>query len=469
MWYIKPIPYFGIPTDVLYEGIAYEPHPKQELLLQATEDVVGFGGAAGGGKTDGILFKALHRAESEAGTDIVAFRKTNADAIKPKAIWPRLLQMTAHQAQGHAGWASRNQPPYSVTHPYNSSRITIGHLQKPTTYLDWQGSGIDMFMFDELTHFTAEEFHYLRSRLAREEGRQSQVVFTCNPDPQSWVKQLLAPWVDDQHEWYPLDPDVVLYVETGETPEEVTHHKEPGKGRFSLRFIPSKLEDNPSIGAEYEKQLESLPKIFRDALLEGDWNLVVKAGAYFNIHVLPIGPRSDSPIVRTVRFWDTAGGQKQSGDYMVGCKMSRQKDGNIFIQDVWRERVSAGRIEQIILDVADRDGKHVLVGLEQEGASEAGAFVIGVRRKLQKKGIRSVSMRPRTDKGKRAQPFAAAAEQGLVSVADEPWRRAFVNELVLFPDGANDDQFDAGAGGYILVARKQGDYSYWSSSSGGVQ
>jgi len=43
-------------------------------------------------------------------------------------------------------------------------KISFGHMDMDKDALKWQGSQIAMIAFDELTHFTKQQFFYMLSR-----------------------------------------------------------------------------------------------------------------------------------------------------------------------------------------------------------------------------------------------------------------------------------------------------------------
>ena len=84
------------------------------------------------------------------------------------------------------------------------------------------------------------------------------------------------------------------------------------KGRFvdaantaKRIFLPSTIDDNPSLSAEeYEESLAELPPIIRAKLRNGDWTAVEK-GEFFDRDLIEVAtPPRD--MVKEVRFWDLA-------------------------------------------------------------------------------------------------------------------------------------------------------------------
>jgi len=83
--------------------------------------------------------------------------------------------------------------------------------------------------FDELTHFTKKQFFYLLSRNRSTCGVRPYIRATCNPDPDSWVKELIEWRVDPETGYIIKERDGVIRYFTvdnsnivrGDTREEV--------------------------------------------------------------------------------------------------------------------------------------------------------------------------------------------------------------------------------------------------------
>jgi hypothetical protein len=61
----------------------------------------------------------------------------------------------------------------------------------------------------------------------------------------------------------------VKYVDATNYGTKIVHDE---RGR-TIRFIPSRMEDNPHLNPEYENDLLALPEVLRRALREGDWGV----------------------------------------------------------------------------------------------------------------------------------------------------------------------------------------------------
>lgn len=150
--------------------------------------------------------------------------------------------------------------------------------------------------------------------------------------------------------------------------------------------------------------------------------------------------------VRRVRAWDLAATEKKLSkddpDWTVGTLVAT--DGRAFyIEDVVRERLSPGAVEDLIYATAERDGRQVGIRLEQEPGSAGKILAAALIRGLAGYVVKA---EPSTgDKVSRALPFLAQAEAGNVKLVRAPWNGEWLAEMVAFPVGTHDDQVDTAA------------------------
>lgn len=153
-----------------------------------------------------------------------------------------------------------------------------------------------------------------------------------------------------------------------------------------------------------------------------------------------------------VRAWDLAA--SKDGDYTVGVLMSKDMDGNFYIENVIRFRGTSLEVEKKIFETAKNDGKSVRIVIPQDpgqaGKSQANNFI----RRLA--GYIIKAQRPTGSKETRAAAFAAQAEGGNVKMVRGTWNQVFTDELETFPLGTFDDQVDAASDAFneLLGPRK---------------
>jgi predicted phage terminase large subunit-like protein len=131
------------------------------------------------------------------------------------------------------------------------------------------------------------------------------------------------------------------------------------------------------------------------------------------------------------------------------------KQGRWVVLDVVRGQWSSLGNEQMIARTASNDGVNVPIRMEQEPGS-SGKDVIDQYKRNVLYGYNFAGIKSTGSKEDRAAPFAGAAEAGHVSIVEATWNRAWLDELSLFPVGANDDQVDSvsGAANFLAFARR---------------
>ena len=162
---------------------------------------------------------------------------------------------------------------------------------------------------------------------------------------------------------------------------------------------------------------------------------------------LPIVDSAPAPM-RLVRRWDLAA--STDGDWTAGVLMSQDVDGLWTIRDVVRERQTPAGVRSTILRTARQDGAHVAVRYPRDPGA-AGLFVVQELARL----LAGFDARPMDESGskeRRAEPFEAQAESGMVRLLRGAWNDAYVDELTTFPAGAHDDQVDATAGAFAALS-----------------
>ena len=149
------------------------------------------------------------------------------------------------------------------------------------------------------------------------------------------------------------------------------------------------------------------------------------------------------------RAWDMAASQ-DAGDWTAGARLSRTPDGVFWFEHMARFRLEPTRRDAKVLDVARADPRNTRFRMEQEpGSAGVGAGQAFVRLLA---GL-PASFAPSTgSKEVRAESLASQLGAGNVRVVRGPWVPAMIAEFCDFPNGANDDQVDAGASAFNLCA-----------------
>jgi predicted phage terminase large subunit-like protein len=144
------------------------------------------------------------------------------------------------------------------------------------------------------------------------------------------------------------------------------------------------------------------------------------------------------------RGWDAAATEAAQGkdpDWTVGAKVRRYATGLYVVMHVVRGRFGPHAGDTTMRSTAVADGQACRQREEQEPGS-AGKRVIAAHTLLlagfDYKGEHSTGA-----KTVRATPFATQVDAGNVCLLAGPWNQAYIDELLLFPNGRHDDQVDA--------------------------
>lgn len=190
-----------------------------------------------------------------------------------------------------------------------------------------------------------------------------------------------------------------------------------------------------------------------------DWNALYMGrptagdGAVFKVGHLEVLEGVQASKNWICRAWDLAATAKMGTadpDWTVGVKVQRTAEGRYVILDVVRERVGPEGVERLIKNTAAADGRHVKIRLPQDPGQAGVAQVKTLGKMLA--GYSITAERPTGDKATRAAPAAAQLNIGNVAMVRAPWNAAFREELASFPSGTHDDQVDAFADAFSMVA-----------------
>lgn len=251
---MNPLPKDSIWIDQKSKKLHVNIWPKQKQFLDADDiDEMLFGGAVGGGKSEALLHFMLMRRMKYPKTTGVAFRRKFPDL--EASLIPR-----SYNFFGKVG-ARYNSSKHVWVFP-NGSMQRFSFCEKDGDVYDHHSREYQDECFDELTTFTEFQFNYLTTRCRSSvPGVKALIRSASNPGNigHVWVKKRYIDPAKIQLKWYLEKEDK------------------------TLGFIPSRLEDNPSLTINdpgYENRLKILgDKKFR-SLRWGDWD--VFEGMYFN-------------------------------------------------------------------------------------------------------------------------------------------------------------------------------------------
>lgn len=434
---------------------------SQEAFLSSTADIVFYGGEAGSGKTGGLVLEGLRNYDVPKFGAII-FRRTSPQLEGPGSLWDLMSQW--YPLLG----ARLTQGPFKAVFPSGAS-VQLDHLQHDADKLKHQGKGYGLIGFDELPHFLESQFWYLYSRSRSMSGVRSYIRATLNPTADSWVKEMIKWYLDDEGRYIrPERSGVIRYfyriddaLEWGDSEQEL-------RARFpfmhvaptSFTFVLGHLADNKILlkqSPDYVAKLMALPKVDRERLLGqgkgGDWLIRPAAGLYFQrgwFRVIPEAPRD---LVVVVRAWDKAATQvtpeNKDPDWTRGVKMGVTRSGRFVVLHLESLRGSPHQVDRAMINTATQDGKAVQILIWQDPGAAGVNDVAHTKAVLA--GYRVESVVARENKVTYAGPFSTQVEAGNVDVVAGAWNEAFFAELEGFPEGAHDDIVDACSRAFLAI------------------
>ena len=431
----------------------------QTLFMASNADIVIYGGAAGGGKTYGLLLEAL-RHKDNGGFGSVIFRKNFNQITSEGGLWD-----TSQKIFSQVPDALPRKTPKLHWQFQSGAKVSFAHLEKEENLKSWQGSQICYIGFDELTHFTKHQFLYMLSRNRSDCGIKPYVRATCNPDSDSWVADFISWWID-QDTGYPMPErsGIVRYmcvindiIYWGDDPKDLAeeHGLDPELCK-SVTFIASRLEDNRILmdaDPGYLANLMALTEVDMERLLYGNWKIKKMAGSFFKrTQVKNILDAPPDNIVAYCRAWDLAATDKDENDnaaYTAGLLMGVYDNGRFVILDVINKQMKAGEVRDLIKMTAKLDDAkygHVRVRLPkdpgQAGKEQAESYLKMLA------GHDVVAKAETGDKATRAEPMAAQWQHGNFDMMQGEWNDEYLNQLESFPDSKFKDMVDAGSSAF---------------------
>jgi hypothetical protein len=267
-------------TDVKWEPL---PGP-QTMAYESQANIIGFGGAAGGGKTDLAVGKSItqHR-------KVAIFRVNGTELL---GILDRFVEIIGSR-NGYNGkdnvWRMKRHDGVPV-------QIEFGSFPNLGDEKKYQGRPHDLLVFDEAANMREQQVRFLIGWLRTTvKGQKKTALLAFNPPttPEGrWIVQYFAPWLDDKHpnpalpgeiRWFGTYEGRDIEVEDGREfvikdggPcydfNRSDYKKEEIVQPLSRTFIPSRITDNPYLlGTGYMATLQAMPEPLRSQMLNGDF------------------------------------------------------------------------------------------------------------------------------------------------------------------------------------------------------
>jgi hypothetical protein len=301
---------------------AWKPDPgnrPQREAYRSKADLLLYGGAAGGGKTDLLLGLAL----TDHACSVI-FRRAYGDL---RGIERRLIGMLG----GRDGYNGNDK-----VLRRGGRVIELGALDRPGSEARWQGRPHDFIGFDEGAQLDERNVRFVMAWLrSTDPAQRCRVVIASNPPiggQGEWLIAWFAPW---------LDPAFPNPAQPGElrwrcTRADGTFAWVDGPGThmvdgvaleaLSCTFIPARLADNRHLSdTGYRARVMSLPEPMRSKLLNGDFTAGREDGAGAVEIVREGRPRMTRPPalcsgVRSMRAVTTPTRRRRTASVPRGCR-----------------------------------------------------------------------------------------------------------------------------------------------------
>lgn len=450
------------------------PQPGPQTVFSATPaDIAIYGGSAGGGKTWSLAYESA-RYVNVPGYAAVIFRRTSPELTGGGSIWEE-----ASKLYPLLGGKSREGA--SLDWKFNSGRsiIEFRHLQHEKDVGAHQSKQYATVSFDELTHFPASMFWYLLSRLRGTAKVPKRLRGTCNPDPDSFVRELIDWYIGEDGialdarsgviRWFARLDERLLWGKSpddvvAQDPHRIRRRGEPPSGPddarpepMSFTFVRARASDNQALlknDPGYLARLSMLPGAQAKRLRDGNWNVRDAPGDYFDRSWCRlVDGVAEHNVRRRIRFWDKAATSPHAGnpdpDWTRGVRVALLDTGEYVVEDLVSLRGGPAAVEKLMRQTAELDGVGVEIGAWQD-PGQAGVVDVDRMRTLLL-GFTFVGIRATQDKTTYARVWTPLSKAGRVLFVKRPYLSELFAELEGFPLRTHDDIMDALSGAFQLL------------------
>ena len=434
----------------------FAPQPgKQTDFLTSPADIVIYGGAAGGGKTYGILLDAI-RWVTKKHYNAAFFRRETTQIRSPGGLWEESKKMYIP----FGGKANNQEMTWRFPKLSEHALIKMAGLQYEDDKFNYQGAQFDCVYFDELTHFTESQFWYMISRLRSQGGYVKPYARgTCNPEP-GWVLDMIEWWINSDGypipersgvlRWFIRYEDALHWFDSYDYAKSWCEKMklEATVEPQSFTFIPANIEDNKILmenDPSYVGKLQSLGELEKQKLLYGNWR-IKPSGKLFRINDFQdfiITPQFEFKAITV----DTAQEIKSANDFTV-MQLWGKKDKKIYLAEQARGKFEFDDQVDILMSmIISHKPQAVLIEAKANGS----ALIQSIRRRIADAGLiaQVIPVQRSRDKYSRGYDTQGYIKSGYVYLnKTSDYYAAFAAEAVAFSpenknkSGIHDDQVD---------------------------
>ncbi len=259
---------------------------------------VGFGGSRGGGKSHWMLAQMVaDDCQRYPGLKCLMLRKVG------KALKENFADLLR---KALAGVPYSYVPSRNILEMPNGSQVILGHFQRESDIDAYLGLEYDVIGVEEATTLTQSKHRAIETcNRTSKTGWRPRMYDTTNPGNLG-------------HAWFKA-----LYIAPYKAGQET-----------ATRFIPSTVDDNAFINADYEKVLGTLTGWQLRAWRYGDWDIA--AGQFFTNFRADLHVIKPVELARNWTYWCAL--DYGFTHYTVVYLMAKDTDGNVFVVDEHAER-----------------------------------------------------------------------------------------------------------------------------------
>lgn len=414
---------------------APQPGPQISLLTCPVADAL-YGGARGGGKTDGLLGEWLSHQRAYPG---------KARGLFIRRTYDELDEVVTRAAEMFPPSGGVWRPGKNTWHWPSGNFFRLRYLKKDADAGNYQGHSYTRVFIDEAGNFASPEpIDKLRATLRSKHGVPCALRQSANPGGPG-------------HEWL-----VNRYIK----------NRQPGIPFTDLTtgtrrvFIPSRLSDNPALALNDPTYVDRLrasgPAWLVKAWLDGDWSVTPDGGLIKGQWFQRYTTNPDFFLI--VQSWDTGGKEAEHNDPSVCTTWGITRHPRFYLLDVYRERMEYPKLRSAVRNQAAKWSPGVIL-IEDKSSGTALIQELRAAGLGNTQPIPIFPVEPIGNKWERAVAASFYMEAGQVYLpVESEWVLDYEIELTTFPLAAHDDRVDS-TSQFLIWAKDNAARVAWGSTS----